>query len=269
VPLLGVLPQLPNGRLYPELARIAAYCVHNLRIRLQLLGTQENSRVFMITSAAAGEGKTSLTLALGLSFASSGRRVLLIDCDPIGRGLSQRLKCNVQPGMSECLAGAGLNIATSVSQNLTFLPAGTRDRSPIETEFSADRLRALLTEARSRFDVVLIDTGPVLSSLQNPVIAQFADFVILTIAQGQQQPLVERSQRMLKSVGIRVSGFVFNRAAASDYRRWVGGTSYYDSVMGRARAVKEMTKADPETLLGPLANSVAAEHFSTLNGTDQ
>jgi Mrp family chromosome partitioning ATPase len=269
VPLLGVLPSLPEGPLYPELARIAAFCVHNLRIRLQLLNTQERSCVYMITSAAAGEGKTSLTLSVGLSFASAGKRVLLIDCDPIGRGLSQRLKCNTLPGLSEYLNGANLDIATKVSQNLTFLPAGTRRRSPIETEFSGDRLRTLLSEARSRFDVILVDTGPVLSSLQNPVIAQFTDFVILTIAQGQQQPLVERSQRMLQSVGIPVSGFVFNRASASDYRRWVGGTSYYDSVVARNRTRKALSKPKPEELFGPLANSVAADHLSTLHGTEQ
>jgi succinoglycan biosynthesis transport protein ExoP len=266
VPLLGVLPVLPSRRLYPELARIAAYCVHNLRIRLQLLAHQDKSSVFMITSAAAGEGKTSLSLALGLSFASSGKRVLLLDCDAIGRGLTHRLKRDREPGVAECIAGASLAIASVVSPNLTFLPAGNADESLGEIDLAAEPLRKLLDNARSRFDIVLIDTGPVLSSLQNPVIAQVADFVILTVSQGQQQPLVERSLRMLQSVGIRVSGFVFNRASSSDYRRWIGGPSYYDSVVQRARTSKFLAKGDAEAPLGPLAGSVASKHFASTNG---
>ncbi len=89
-PMLGVLPQLPDGLAGPEETAEAANCVHRLRTMLQLWYGGMNRPVFAISGPAAGTGKTTLTLALGLSFATSGSRTLLIDFDLVGGGLTSR-----------------------------------------------------------------------------------------------------------------------------------------------------------------------------------
>jgi Mrp family chromosome partitioning ATPase len=89
MPLLGILPNLPENLADPEQASIAAHCVHQIRTLLQLGG--RDRRIFAITSPAAGTGKTSLTLSLGVSFAASNCRTLIIDCDLIGGGLTARV----------------------------------------------------------------------------------------------------------------------------------------------------------------------------------
>ena len=67
ITLLGILPNLPDRLSDPEQAAIAAHCVHQIRTMLQINGGVEGGerRVFAVTSASPGDGKTSLTLALG------------------------------------------------------------------------------------------------------------------------------------------------------------------------------------------------------------
>jgi Mrp family chromosome partitioning ATPase len=89
--LLGVLPALPENLTDPEQAAIAAHCVHQMRTILQISTAAPNHNVFVVTSPAAGTGKTSLTLSLGVSFAAGKSRTLIVDCDLIGGGLTTRV----------------------------------------------------------------------------------------------------------------------------------------------------------------------------------
>ena len=75
---------------------------------LQINGGTDDRRVFAVTSAAPGDGKTSLTLALGLSYAACGTRTLLIDCDLIGAGLTARMNVNAPEGVLEAIANRSL-----------------------------------------------------------------------------------------------------------------------------------------------------------------
>jgi len=102
MPLLGILPNLPENLADPEQAAIAAHCVHQIRTLLQLGGGRDK-RIFAITSPAAGTGKTSLTLSLGVSFAASNCRTLIIDCDLIGGGLTARVDTIVRRKLGDIL----------------------------------------------------------------------------------------------------------------------------------------------------------------------
>ena len=108
VNMLGVLPHMPDDILDEKGAAFAAHCVHGIRASLQVGGGAGRSMAYAITSAAAGDGKTSLVTALGMSFAASGTKTLLIDCDLIGGGLSSRLRNIARPRLSAILIGQGL-----------------------------------------------------------------------------------------------------------------------------------------------------------------
>jgi Mrp family chromosome partitioning ATPase/capsular polysaccharide biosynthesis protein len=262
-PLLGVLPELPAKSSYAELSRIAAYCVHNLRIRLELMAGRNKCPVYMVTSAVAGEGKTSLTLALGCSFASAGKRVLLVDTDLIGKGLSTRLKCSGKPGLLESVQGAGLGPVEFVMRNVAVLPVGIGGPLGASGSLLGERLNEIVEAARAKFDLIIMDTGPVVASLQTPIVAQAADHVIMTVSNGLQEALSRRSMQILRSVGIQVSGLVFNRARSKDYRRWVGGDMYYASSADSKWNSIEGTKPH----FGPLAEPITeAELVGARNG---
>ncbi len=108
VRFLGMLPNLPENLGDPEYGRIAGNCVHHIRTLLQLGPVKAKRRVFAITSPAAGNGKTSLTLALGLSFATAGSRTLLVDCDFASGSLTSRLKTSLRRRIGDILMRRGL-----------------------------------------------------------------------------------------------------------------------------------------------------------------
>lgn len=121
--LLGVLPSLPDDLADPEQAGAAAHCVHQIRTLLQIGHASADRRVFAVTSPAAGTGKTSLTLALGVSFAASNARTLIVDCDVIGGGLTHRVERIIKRRIGQIFRREGLvtqqqlDLAMKLAQN--------------------------------------------------------------------------------------------------------------------------------------------------------
>jgi polysaccharide biosynthesis transport protein len=224
--LLGILPDLPDRLSDPEQASIAAHCVHQIRTMLQINNHTHDRRVFAVTSAAPGDGKTSLTLALGLSYAACGTRTLLIDCDVVGAGLTTRMNVNVPEGVLEAIANRSLleYVRTTDVADVAILPVGTGQGLHAST-LSPAALRRLVDEARKHFDTILVDTGPILGSIEASLVCAAADSVVLTVSRGQQRPLVEKAIQHLNSIGAHLAGVVFNRAQASDFERSISGMS--------------------------------------------
>lgn len=106
--VLGVLPNLPEDLSDPMQAAIAAHYVHHIRAMLQISQGRSRATALAVTSAMPGSGKTSLTIALGLSFAASGARTLLIDCDMVGGGLTARMGAKVPAKLGQILRQSGL-----------------------------------------------------------------------------------------------------------------------------------------------------------------
>jgi capsular exopolysaccharide synthesis family protein len=259
VPLLGILPRLPDKLTDPEQAAVAAHCIHQIRIMLQVGADPESRRVFMITSASTGDGKTSLTMALGLSFAASGSKTLVIDCDMVGQGLTHRLKAHNVPGLIETLNLGTLrgHVRKTGTKGLYVLPIGCADAVHAGL-LSPQSIRRLLAACREHFDVIVIDTGPILGSLEASVVAPESDGVVLAVARGQQQPLVERSIKMLRTIGGNVLGIVFNRAEQRDFARSVASASIRSLSARPSEARPLLPESDENSRFGPLARSVAS-----------
>lgn len=224
VTLLGILPNLPDRLSDPNQASIAAHCVHQIRTILQINHGSDESRAFAVTSGQRGDGKTSLALALGLSYAASGCRTLLIDTDLQRGGLSARLGVHSDEGIMDALAGADLleYVCETDVADLAILPIGKAGPNHAGA-FSPGAMRMLLDQARRHFDVVVCDTGPILGSIEATPVASAVDGVLLTVSRGQSRPLVSKALTHLEGVGATVSGLVFNRAQASDFERSVSG----------------------------------------------
>jgi succinoglycan biosynthesis transport protein ExoP len=106
--LLGLLPWLPDDLADSEQAARTAHCVTGIRNLLQLWGRPRDKRVFLVTSPVAGAGKTSLTFALGISYAASKFKTLIIDCDLVGAGLTWRTDRIVTRKLGQLLREEGL-----------------------------------------------------------------------------------------------------------------------------------------------------------------
>ncbi len=273
--VLGLLPRLPEDLSDPVQAATAAHCVNEVRTALQLWGRQGRRRVFAITSPAAGAGKTSLTLALGVSFAAAKLRTLIVDCDLVGCGLTTRAdqivtrrlgqvllgrgvlteaqlaraldKCRATgERLGEALVASGVLSAEELAQaiddqsqqrvgiidalhgtplglctaemgipNLHLLSAGAATARDVPL-LSSQAMSDLINELKRAFDVVLIDTGPILGSLEAQLVSAMADGVVMCVTKGVSRPLVGRAMAQLGTLNARVAGIVFNRASLGD-----------------------------------------------------
>ena len=117
--ILGILPTLPEDLADPDQVSGVAFAVHHIRTLLQLGGGDTRSTTFAITSASPQDGKTSLTMALGMSYAASGAKTLLIDGDVIGAGLSSRMGIVVRPRLGGILLRQGLITGEQLDAGLT------------------------------------------------------------------------------------------------------------------------------------------------------
>ena len=236
-PMLGVLPDLPDRLSDPRQASIAAHCVHQIRTILQIhhavpaAGGEEEGveepRAFAVTSGGPGDGKTSLALALGLSYAASGCRTLLIDTDLRGGGLSKRLNVTGDEGVMDALVGGDLLDVTCETEvpNLAVLPIGNARGSKAGV-FSPNAVRRLVRAAKQHFDVILLDCGPILGSIEATPVASASDATILVVSRNQAKPTIQKAAEHLTHVGATVAGIVFNRAGSADFERSVAGMNY-------------------------------------------
>jgi len=132
---------------------------------LQLRSGDKSQKVFAITSGLPGEGKTTVALGLGLSLARMNQRVLLIDADLRRSGLQAQLGIDSEAGLSTLLRGMPIDTRPQRLDlgyvRLDVLPAGPVPDDPIPL-LSSPRFSRLLARGRELYDVILIDTPPVL-----------------------------------------------------------------------------------------------------------
>jgi Mrp family chromosome partitioning ATPase/uncharacterized protein involved in exopolysaccharide biosynthesis len=256
VPLLGILPNLPDLLTDPDQAATAAHCVHQIRTILQITGHTTDRRVFTVTSSSSGDGKTSLTLALGLSFAASGSRTLMVDGDLVGGGLTSRLGITSEHGVLEAMAARDIVplIRNTDVTDLFLLPVG-RALGGYTGSIAPAAVRRMITEARTHFDVIIIDTGPILGSIEASPMAVCADGVIVCVSRGQQRQLVDRALAHLQAIGAKLAGVVFNRAQARDFDHSMSRMSLHPLANGNGHGDQ----------IGPVVSAVASSVRSGLS----
>jgi capsular exopolysaccharide synthesis family protein len=139
-------------------------------------------KVVAISSAIAGEGKTVSTVNLAANLASTGRKkVLLIDLDLRKSDLAKGLRFPSTPGMVELLGGsADLSevLRFVIAQGLHVIPSGKRVPNPWGL-LSGEKFRVLLEELRNQYDVILLDTAPMLPVSDTLVLRELVDGIVL------------------------------------------------------------------------------------------
>jgi len=166
-------------------------------------------------------------------------------------------------GLREALSGDSARecITATGTPGLFLLPLGSAQRHHA-AQLSFPALRSLLDEVRPRFDVVLIDTGPVCGSLEASVVAMAADEVVLTVARGEQRPVMQRAIDQLLAAGANLAGIVFNRAGVEDIMASGFSSSMRSVPMDEDGGVRSPLAPLQHTehkylRLGPIATAVA------------
>lgn len=215
--LLGVIPKSHSGQPGdaledPKSPISEAY--NSLRGSLLYSTPGGLPHVMLVTSAQPSEGKTTSSFAIASGFARMGRRTLLIDADMRRPSLHRRAGLDNEKGLSTLLTSRQpiSDIAIQLPQeHLWVLPAGPIPPSPTEL-LSTARVEELLREAAQQYDVVLIDSPPVLGLADSPLMSALVDGVIFVVeADRSRRGSLKTSLRRLRAMRSVMLGAVLTK----------------------------------------------------------
>ena len=243
-PMLALIPAIEHKEAdATSMVRFDALVVQNqpkssvseafrgLRTAVHFSSLHRNSKVIMVTSSFPGEGKSTISSNLALTFAQSNNRVLLMDCDLRRPSQNTIFQLSRTPGVTELLAGdIQLEdvLHTTGVHNISLLTAGTIPPNPAEL-LCSDSMRDLLNGLRDSYDIIIIDAPPVIPVTDAPLLTAFADMVVVVLESGRI-PLkaAQRMKELLQSVQAPVAGFVLNdRTALYSDTYGYSGKGYY------------------------------------------
>jgi succinoglycan biosynthesis transport protein ExoP len=203
-----------------------------VRTALKFATVDRTVRHFVVTSSAAGEGKTSVACNLAISWAQSGASVCLVEADLRRPGVSRFLGIDGSLGLSDVVVGECTLDAVLVPWNqglLSVLPAGSLPPDPAAL-LGSSAMGSLVETLRDRFDVVIYDSPPLLAVTDGVVLGHQTDGVVLVIRAYATRPEhVRSSMERLRSARVDLLGTVLTRERA---RR---GKHEYSSELTRDR----------------------------------
>ena len=201
-----------------------------------LSNTSHAVHSILVTSAQPGEGKTTIAINLAASLAQLGRRTLLIDAD---------MRCpNVQKyfpqrgsRLSGYLAGQGpwaeMVYQTEIS-GLYVLLSGSPPANPAEL-LSSDGMRALIQEAKTSYDFVVLDSPPLLKVADSRILASMVDATVLVVKGGDTpRQVIQYAESQARSAGANLLGVVVNNLDIryTDFTYYAYGPSEDVSLQG-------------------------------------
>lgn len=226
VPVLGHVPVMDISKIKKSVEHVDASVtsIHHSRgrvseayrsVRTGLYFSQhgQDLKVIQVTSPVPGDGKSTLSSNLAVSMAQSGRRVLLIDADFRRPRLAKIFGIESNVGMATVIAGKA-ELDDAIHQgpvtNLFVMPGGKRPNNPAEL-LSSQRFSDLVDLLREKFDVIVIDTPPLLAVSDPGAVAGVVDGVVLTMRLRRNvKPLAMRATSILEGVGAKCLGVVVN-----------------------------------------------------------
>ncbi len=200
--------------------------LRSFRTALQFTLAGSNSRTVVISGPAPGVGK-SFICANFAAIAAAGRRVVLVDADLRRGTLHTALDAKPGPGLTELLMGAPLEqvLQRQVAPGLDFISTGTKPPHAADLLLSP-AVDSLLEQLKARYDLVLIDTPPVLAAADAGILAAKAGVVFL-VARAEQSTVSElnATRRALRQAGAEVKGVLFNGLVIEG--RWYRSHYYF------------------------------------------
>ena len=196
-----------------DLRSHAAESYRTLRTNLLFSTELRSLRLLLVTSSGPSEGKSTTSANLAAAFAQQGKRVLLIDCD-LRRPRLHKMFGHAQiPGLTNVLVGGASHaevIAPSGIDNLSVMSAGPIPPNPVEL-LGSDAMGALLHRLAESYDLLLLDTPPVLVASDAAILSRHVDGTLYVVRAGQTQTAALRDGiQRLGTVGTQVLGIVVN-----------------------------------------------------------
>jgi len=205
-------------------------------LRTNIVFSGSSVRAIGMTSFGAAEGKSTISLQLAMSFAQTGKRVLLVDADMRKSVLPARLRLKGKvEGLSHYLSGLA-NVSELLQETdmpgLYIMFAGARVPNSAEL-LGSSNFAKLIPALKDVFDYIIVDSAPLGQVIDCAVIAQYLDGVVMVVdATNNSYKLERRVRNQLQKAGGKVLGVVLNQVDYKDRMGYYGygaryGGEYY------------------------------------------
>ncbi len=229
--VLAVIPKNINIDLNigeADMNDLEAYRILRTNIDLK---RSANKHVFSVCSAGPAEGKSTTIANLANAYANSGYLTVLVDADMRRPSIHKKFKHLSSPGLSDYFTGTPLdNVVRKMDaiENLYVLPAGSKVSDPMHL-LGSEMMKELVEDLRSRFDIVLIDSPPILGLGDASLIANLVDETFLVIQYGKlPRKLLKHVSLALEESGGSLMGVVLNQVDAKKDAYYEYYTNYYN-----------------------------------------
>lgn len=212
---------------------LTAEAIRTLRTNLRFSGVDRKVRTIAITSTRAGEGKSFISTNLAQSFASTGKKVLLIDCDLRKGRLHRVFNLDNENGLSNYLIDEDNHITkylnkTSIN-NLTVITRGICPPNPSEL-LNSKRNQNLIDKLKEVFDIIIFDCPPCNGLSDALIVGTIADDVLIVSSEHvTTKTALMNVKKSLENVNAHITGNVLNNI---DLSKEVYGKYYYYSSDG-------------------------------------
>lgn len=183
-----------------------------LRTNLQFIDVDSVSKAYVVTSSVPGEGKSTTATNVALTMAQNGQRVVLVDCDLRRPQVADMLGLENVVGVTTVLLG-NIGVDDALQNHptgLKILASGAVPPNPAEL-LQSRAMADLLAELRTQFDVIIIDSPPLLPVTDAALLASQTDGALLVVRHGRTtRDQLHGSHERLEAVGARALGVVFN-----------------------------------------------------------
>ena len=237
IPLLGTIPQAKPDEHGLEISFLHhpwapfSEAIRSSRVAVQLSGSGNHSKCFLITSTLPSEGKTTLAVNLALSFAAAGEKTVLIDADLRKPRLHEvfDLKHRVNGnGLSSFLADVTNKLKTfnKYHENLKVILSGPVPPNPAEL-LASKRFKFLLEELLSRCDRIILDGPPHIGFADTLILSRCVGGIVLVSSIGEtSREAIGQFKKSITNVNGTILGCIVNKV---DYNRKYGYGGYYRS----------------------------------------
>ncbi len=238
IPLLGTIPRIAqetNGTLLALLRKsakpdsvsrqrvalaaatnvrsVSAEAFRQLRTNVSFSAGPGRGKILMVTSPGEAEGKTSVSINLAVSFAQQRLRVMLVDCDLVRPRVASVLGRENTPGLQQIVLDSAYwraEIRDTDVTGLSLLSAGDSSSKVLDAAGSL-RFRALLDDLSQEYDVIVLDSAPVLAVADSIAMSVAADGVVMVARAGVTRfEEADEAMRHLEAVDANVLGAVLN-----------------------------------------------------------
>ena len=229
---LGAIPKVIGNGLLEELKdrkSVISEAYLSFEVALRFSTPDGIPRSMIITSTVPGEGKSTTSVALAITLARLGRKVLLIDADMRSPTLNEMLNVRNVSGLSNILSGNGVlsqMLHPTYQENLTLLPSGPTPPNAAEL-FSGNHVDELIEEALQSYDIILFDAPPVMALADAPLLAsKVSGTVVVVEASSTRKRQLRITMQRLQGAHATLIGAVLSKFDAKRVQYGYGYDSY-------------------------------------------